>query len=225
MNEVVLRRLLIATMVIFSIAALSGCAHMEKAPKNRLPGYLYYHKPLVEADRALDDARKAGKDKECPAKFEAVKAKVDKAYEIYMACRTKEAIQMAQEAIAEAKALCGPSKVVEKITLRIHFDFDKSDIRPGDKAELDKAVNFVKKYPDSKIRVDGHTDDIGTEEYNHSLSHRRADAVKEYLIKEAGVNPSRITAVGHGKTKPIADNATDEGRAQNRRVEVLILED
>ena len=231
MNEVVLRRVLIATMVIFSIAVLSGCAHMEKAPKNRLPGYLYYHKPLVEADRALDDARRAGKDKECPAQFDAVKAKVDKAYEIYMACRTKEAIQMAQEATAEAKALCPlkpkpvppVAKVTDKITLSIHFDFDKSDIRPGDKAELDKAVNFVKKYPDSKIRVDGHTDGIGTEDYNHSLSHRRAEAVKEYLIKEAGVDPSRITAAGYGKTKPIADNDTEEGRARNRRVEILIL--
>ena len=224
MNEVVLRRILIVTVALFSVTVLFGCTHMEKAPNNR-PGYLYYHKPLVEADKALDNARKAGKDKECPAKFNAVKAKVDKAYEVYMACRTKEAIALAEEAIKEAKALCGGERVIDKLTLRVHFDFDKSDIRPPDKAELEKAVNFVKKYPGSKIRVDGHTDGKGTDEYNKGLSERRAEAVKEYLIKEAGVDRSRIKAVGHGKTKPIADNATEEGRAQNRRVEILILED
>lgn len=224
MNEVVLRRILIVTMVIFSAAVLFGCTHMEKAPNDR-PGYLYYHKPLVEADKALDHARKAGKDKECPAKFNAVKAKVDKAYEVYMACRTKEAIALAEEAIKEAKALCGGERVIDKMTLRVHFDFDKSDIRPPDKAELEKAVAFVKKYHGAKIRVDGHTDGKGTDEYNQGLSERRAEAVKEFLIKEAGVNATRIKAVGHGKTKPVADNATEEGRAQNRRVEILILED
>ena len=116
MNEVVLRRILIVTVALFSVTVLFGCTHMEKAPNNR-PGYLYYHKPLVEADKALDNARKAGKDKECPAKFNAVKAKVDKAYEVYMACRTKEAIALAEEAIKEAKALCGGERVIDKLTL------------------------------------------------------------------------------------------------------------
>jgi outer membrane protein OmpA-like peptidoglycan-associated protein len=220
-----MRRILIAFVVILSVGLVFGCSHMAKAPKHRMPGYLYYHKPLVEADNALDAARKAGKDKQCPSKFNAVKAKVDKAYEIYMACRTKEAIAMAREATSEAKALCSGKKVVDKMTLRIHFDFDKSDIRPGDKAELDKAVDFVKKYTESEIAIKGHTDSKGSDAYNKRLSERRAEAVKEYLIKEAGVDPARITARGLGESKPVASNDTEEGRAKNRRVEILILSD
>ena len=198
---------------------------MAKAPKHRMPGYLYYHKPLVEADNALDAARKAGKDRQCPSKFNAVKAKVDKAYEIYMACRTEEAIAMARKATAEAKALCSGKKVVDKMTLRIHFDFDRSDIRPADQAELDKGVDFVKKYPEAEIEIKGHTDSKGSDAYNRRLSERRAEAVKAYLVKEADVAPARIKTRGLGESKPVASNDTEEGRAKNRRVEILILSD
>jgi len=83
----------------------------------------------------------------------------------------------------------------------------------------------VKKYPGAKIEVDGHTDSTGTDAYNQKLSERRAAAVKEYLIKEAGVDSSKITAVGYGVAKPVADNKTAAGRARNRRVEILILSD
>ena len=83
----------------------------------------------------------------------------------------------------------------------------------------------MKKYPGAKIRLDGYTDSIGTDEYNMKLSGRRAAAVKNHLIKEAGVSSSKITAVGHGKADPVADNKTKEGRTKNRRVEVSILSD
>jgi outer membrane protein OmpA-like peptidoglycan-associated protein len=247
MNSVVLKRVIILVMVIFSISVLTGCSHMEKAPKNRLPGYWYYHKPLPEADRTLDAARNARKDKKCPAEFGMAKAKVDKAYKLYMACRTEEAMKMAQEAIDEIKALCPakpiakmkpkprpeptppsltpppPAKVIDMMTLRVNFDFDQVTIRPSDKSELDKAVDFVKKYPGAKIELDGHTDSIGTEAYNQKLSQKRAEVVKKYLIKEAGVDPSNITTVSHGESNPVADNKTKEGRFQNRRTEILIL--
>ncbi|MGA2468404.1 MAG: OmpA family protein, partial [Thermodesulfobacteriota bacterium] len=91
--------------------------------------------------------------------------------------------------------------------------------------ELPKAVAFVKKYPGTKIRLDGYTDSIGTDAYNMKLSEKRATAVKDYLIKEAGVDSSKITAVGHGEADPVADNKTPEGRAKNRRVEISILSD
>ncbi|GAB4485249.1 MAG: hypothetical protein OHK006_11070 [Thermodesulfovibrionales bacterium] len=102
------KRVLILLMSVLAMSLIIGCSHMERAPKDR-PGYLYYHKPLPEAARLLDDARAAGKDKECPAEFNAARDKVDKAYEIYIACRTQEAITMANEAISQIKALC-PSK-------------------------------------------------------------------------------------------------------------------
>ena len=111
------------------------------------------------------------------------------------------------------------------MTLHVLFAFDKSILTEADVTELQKAVTFVKKYPGAKIRLDGYTDSIGTDAYNIKLSERRAEAVKNYLIKEAGIDSSNISAVGHGKADPVADNKTAEGRAKNRRVEVSILSD
>jgi outer membrane protein OmpA-like peptidoglycan-associated protein len=112
--------------------------------------------------------------------------------------------------------------VIDRLTLHVNFDFDKSNIRKADVAELEKAVAFLKKYPGSKVAVEGHTDSRGTDKYNMKLSQRRADAVKKYLV-DKGEKADRITAEGKGEGFPIADNKTDKGRFENRRVEVLII--
>jgi OOP family OmpA-OmpF porin len=127
-------------------------------------------------------------------------------------------------ATQQVKAPPSP-QVIDKMTLQVFFDFNKDILTEADLKELPKAVAFVKKYPGTKIRLDGYTDSIGTDEYNIKLSERRATAVKDYLIKEAGVDSSKITAVGHGEADPVADNKTPEGRAKNRRVEISILSD
>jgi OOP family OmpA-OmpF porin len=114
-------------------------------------------------------------------------------------------------------------KVIDRLTLRVNFEFNKSDIRESDVAELQKAVRFIRKYPGAKVRLEGHTDSIGTDEYNQRLSERRAEAVKDYLVKEGAARASKISTVGYGESRPVASNDTEEGRAQNRRVEVLIL--
>jgi len=116
-------------------------------------------------------------------------------------------------------------RVIDKMTLQMFFDFDKSTLTEATLKELQKAVAFVKKYPGSKIEVEGHTDSVGTDAYNQKLSERRAAAVRDYLIKEADIESSKITAVGYGESRPVADNKTAEGRTQNRRVEILILSD
>jgi outer membrane protein OmpA-like peptidoglycan-associated protein len=118
-----------------------------------------------------------------------------------------------------------PAKVIDKMTLRVLFDSNKATLTETDVMELQKAVAFVKKYPGANIRIDGYTDSIGTDAYNLKLSERRATAVMDYLIKEAGVESSKITAIGHGESDPVADNKTKIGRAKNRRVEVSILSD
>ena len=109
------------------------------------------------------------------------------------------------------------------MTLEVNFDFDKSNIRKEDKAKLQEAVDFVKKYPGAKVSLEGHTDSIGTEQYNQALSERRAESVKNYLVKEGAAEESKTTAIGYGESRPVADNKTKEGRAKNRRVEILIL--
>jgi outer membrane protein OmpA-like peptidoglycan-associated protein len=118
-----------------------------------------------------------------------------------------------------------PPKVIDKMTVQGLFYSGRSILTEADVKELRKAVAFVKKYHGANIRLDGYTDSIGTDAYNISLSERRAVAVKDYLIKEAGLSSSKITVVGHGKADPVADNKTAEGRAKNRRVEISILSD
>ena len=218
-------RVFMVVLAVLSLSVMFGCAGMEFAPKDPYP-YWYYPKEMPEAGRAIAAARQAGKDKQCPKEFEAARDLKKKAYEVYAACRTQEAIALAKEATAKAKALCG---VIDRMTVHVNFDFDKSDIRQADIAQLKKAVAFVKKYPGSKVKLEGHTDGKGTEQYNQKLSERRAEAVKQYLIKEGAVGQAKITAMGYGKTKPIAPNTTKDGkddpagRAKNRRVEILII--
>ncbi|MEW6417630.1 MAG: OmpA family protein [Nitrospirota bacterium] len=214
---------LLTTKIFFIIIALLslnfliGCAGREFAPKK---GIWYYHKELPEAERAVEDAQKAGKDKECPEEFNAVKNMKDTAYEIYWECRTKEGIDLAKDAIKNAKALC---RVIDRMTITANFDFDKSDIKESEIEKLKKAVEFVKNYPGFKIKIEGHTCSIGTEKYNQGLSERRAEAVKKYLIEEGRIEAKRITTIGYGESNPVASNETEEGRAKNRRVEILIL--
>ena len=110
--------------------------------------------------------------------------------------------------------------VYKRAILHINFDTAKSDIRKADQPELQKAIDFVKKYPDTKISVVGFTDSRGTDKYNQKLSEQRANAVKKYLVDQGHVKAEMITAEGRGETEPIGDNKTKEGQFQNRRVEI-----
>ncbi len=109
-----------------------------------------------------------------------------------------------------------------KLTLHINFDFDKAEIKPEFQADIAKAAKFIKENANVPfIVVAGHTDSIGEEAYNQDLSMRRANAVKEALLKDHGISGAKLHTRGYGETQPIADNGTDEGRYQNRRVEII----
>jgi OmpA-OmpF porin, OOP family len=318
MQRITARRILIVVIAVLSLSVMFGCAGREYAHKDPYP-YMYYHKELPEADRAVEAARQAGKERECPAEFKAAEDLKNRAYVVYAQCRTQEAIDMAMEATAKAKALCTPpprceltaspkeiekcnsttlklttsgkvesavldgtetaptggtiavspasttsytakvsgiggsntcsvtvtvteppppicpsppppaAKVIDRLTIHVNFDFDKSEIRKADMAELKKASDFVRKYRGAKVKLEGHTDSKGTEEYNQKLSERRAEAVRQYLIREGACEKAMISATGYGELRPIAPNETrdgkdnPEGRAENRRVEILIL--
>ncbi len=110
-------------------------------------------------------------------------------------------------------------KAAEKLRLPIvHFDFDKYNIKKLYVPDLDQHVAYLTANPTSPVTVEGHTDAIGSDQYNQRLSERRANAVRKYLI-ERGIASSRIRVVGYGEQRPIADNKTAEGRAINRRAE------
>ena len=101
------------------------------------------------------------------------------------------------------------------------FDVDSDAIRTGLYNELNRISQILINYPQTTIRVEGHTDSTGSASYNQALSERRALSVKNALVQR-GVDASRISAVGFGKSSPIADNNSEYGRQQNRRVEVRI---
>jgi outer membrane protein OmpA-like peptidoglycan-associated protein len=305
-----LRNLLVVGIAC-AVVFLVGCAGMEYVPGGH---YFYYHQELPAAKRAIEAARQAGKDKQCPAEFQAAEKLMKDAYATYYACHTQEAIAMAKEAIAKANALCpvveapkpapapaaaaptisfsaapasvvsgscanltwyttnatsvsidegvggvdasgskqvcptsttrytltatgeggsrtdsttvtvtAPAEPIDRFTIHVNFDTDKSTIRKADLDELNKAADFVRKYPGCKIEVDGYTDSTGTEQYNMGLSDRRAESVKKWLLDNGATAADKITSRGFGEANPIADNGTAKGRFQNRRVEILII--
>ena len=116
--------------------------------------------------------------------------------------------------VVKVAKLCSPAVV------NIQFDTNKSDIKPQYYNELKKLGDFLTEFPNAKGVVEGHTDNVGNNASNMKLSQRRADSVRNYIVKTFGIAPERIKAQGYGPTKPLASNKTKEGKAQNRRIEV-----
>jgi outer membrane protein OmpA-like peptidoglycan-associated protein len=112
--------------------------------------------------------------------------------------------------------------IIVKFDSGILFDVDKTDIKPAAQTNLKKLAVSLQNNPQTNILVVGHTDSTGSVAHNMDLSVRRAEAVKSYLVAD-GVDGSRLSTKGKGPTEPIADNKTPEGRAQNRRVEIVIV--
>ncbi len=111
--------------------------------------------------------------------------------------------------------------IIVELSDKVLFEFGKSDLTAASKQSLDKIVTVFNTYPDTDIEVQGHTDSKGSEEFNQTLSVKRAVAVTDYLNSK-GINNSRLTVKGFGELAPKYDNETEEGRAQNRRVEFLV---
>ena len=109
---------------------------------------------------------------------------------------------------------------LEKLMKQNLFDFDSDVIKEENFANLDAIIDFLKEYDNIKVKINGHTDNVGSEEYNKNLSERRAKSVGDYLINK-GIDSSRISTEGFGFSKPVASNDTEEGQAQNRRTEMI----
>lgn len=116
-----------------------------------------------------------------------------------------------------------PPTTLKRIVLRgVNFDYDSSEIRAVDRPVLDEAVRQLNEQSQIALAIEGHTDSRGTDEYNQALSIRRAEAVFRYLVNK-GLAPERMRPEGFGESRPVADNESDTGRAQNRRVELRVL--
>jgi len=268
MQAITAKRVLMVIIVVLSLSVMFGCAGKEFAPKDPYM-YWYYPKEMPEADRAVEAARQAGKDKQCPDEFNAAWDMKEKAYATYAACRTEEAISMAREATAKANALCPAKpraemkpepepepvpraemkpepkpepeprpeprpepKVVEKVILLedVHFDLDKSTLTKEAQTILKRNIQVLKENPNVRIRIQGHTSAIATEEYNQKLSERRARSVEAFLVKEGGIAPGRLSKIGYGETRlekpePNPELKESEAAQTNRRVIFKIIEE
>jgi OOP family OmpA-OmpF porin len=111
-----------------------------------------------------------------------------------------------------------PVAQVASIKLLVNFDFDSDVVQEKSFSDLGELADFLKRFEELQVDVEGHTDSVGPEDYNQQLSQRRAQAVVDVLVNQHGIAASRLQPVGYGESQPVASNDTAEGRAENRRV-------
>jgi outer membrane protein OmpA-like peptidoglycan-associated protein len=133
----------------------------------------------------------------------------------------EEQVVMVEEVVEEPVPMAEPAEAV-RVELDVKFDFDKAQVKPESYGDIKNLADFMGQYPQTTTVVEGHTDSVGSDAYNQKLSERRANAVRDVLVNQYGVGADRVNAVGYGESRPVADNATDSGRAVNRRVEAEV---
>ena len=172
-----------------------------------------------EKDKILLDARGAEIEKKA-SEVERARTEVEKA-------RAEAALAAARSQELEKELSDLNAKMTDRgyvLTLGdVLFEFNKAELMPGAYRTMEKLTTFMDKHPERSVLIEGYTDSIGSSEYNLELSQRRADAVRIALI-ERGIEIGRILTKGYGKDYPVASNATEAGRQQNRRVEIVILD-
>ena len=140
----------------------------------------------------------------------------------------RKQLQMEEAARKELQIKETEEAVTMKLEGDVLFDFDKAEIRPEAEETLDKVGSVISQFPDGKVLIEGHTDSKGSPDVNLGLSKRRAEAVKDWLVKKKGVPESIITTRGFGETKPVTPNTNPDGsdntqgRQENRRVEITV---
>jgi outer membrane protein OmpA-like peptidoglycan-associated protein len=217
------RVLVIGLAIVFCFIAAAAYA---KSSYFGVPNKAIAYPPeFDQTDEAIMKAEKSPGAKACPDKLAQAKAMAKQGVETYWACNTAGGLAMLAQArkLAEEAEVCGPAKPKEIVVLKgVNFAFNSSELTPKSKEILNQWVARIKGDQTIRVEVAGHTDSVGSDAYNQKLSERRAKAVVDYFVSQ-GVPADRLKAVGYGKTKPVASNKTEEGRAQNRRVELQIF--
>jgi outer membrane protein OmpA-like peptidoglycan-associated protein len=168
----------------------------------------------AEAERQADAARQAQQQAE-QAQQQAEQAS-------QQAAQATE--QMREKLRAQLGAVLQTRETARGLIMNMSdvlFDFNKYTLKPDAREKLAKVSGILLAYPNLQVQVEGYTDNIGSDDYNQKLSEQRADSVKDYLVSQS-VPQNDVTAQGYGKTDPVADNSTESGRAQNRRVQLVV---
>ena len=196
-----MKRLSLLLLSGLAVAAVAACGG---GPKPEPPGPVTANTDSIAEAQRLEAERQAR---------EAAAAK-----------EREEAERRRQQAIADSLAALGQTTNAVRALLgtMIHFDYDKALIRGGDASVLDQKVAILQANPALRIRISGHCDERGSDEYNLALGNRRATAAKQYVVSH-GIDAGRIETVSYGEERPLASGHDEEAWAQNRRDEFEIL--
>jgi len=198
-------------VVLSASLVLSGCASMKKAEKGAVIG--------TAAGGAIGAV--IGKVSGNTALGAVIGAAVGGTTGAIIGNKMDKQAEEIKKTVPDAKVERVGEGIVVEFNSNILFGFDKADLSVEAKGNLDKLVTVLNTYADTDIELQGHTDSKGSEVYNQTLSEKRATTVSAYLA-EKSIKSDRVTIKGFGETIPKYDNETEEGRAQNRRVEFLI---
>ena len=177
---------------------------------------------LMEAQLGAERAKEALEIRAKEEKYAAEKQKLAVMQAKLQVLEQEKAMLIAAGKIPKVTAEAGDQKITMTI-LAIDLFTAASDLTPAGKKILDGVGDFLKTYPDSKVLTRGHTDSMGKTAANQAVSEKRAQKVREYLVAYRNVSPGRVTAEGVGSAQPVATNASEAGRALNRRVELIVL--
>lgn len=153
---------------------------------------------------------------------EAARAQADAATDRAVAASARA--QALEQELADLKAKNTERGLVMTLQEGVLFEYDKAELKPGAMRSLEPLMTFLREHPERTLLIEGHTDSTGGDSYNLDLSHRRAEAVRNFLVFH-GIGRDRILARGYGESYPVTTNTTEAGRQQNRRVEVVIAHD
>ncbi len=196
--------------------ALLAAQHAEEQRQLALAARAEAERLKVAAEEAASSAMSEAEKAKITAAAEAAKAEAA----IAEANAAKAAMAQLETELTELKAKQTDRGLV--ITLGdVLFEFNQSDLKAGAARNLDPLVKALDKDPEQSVIIEGHTDNIGSESYNLSLSEKRAESVKSYLVNQ-GIDADRISTEGLGYEFPVASNDSNEGRQQNRRVEIIL---
>lgn len=198
-------------LVLAATVLLAGCASMNKTTKGAAVG--------TAAGGAMGAV--IGKATGNTALGAIIGATVGGATGAIIGREMDKQAEEIEKSVPDAKVERVGEGIVVEFSSAVLFGFDQADLSADAKANLDKLVTVLNTYPDTNIEVQGHTDSKGSETYNQNLSVKRATSVSDYLVAKE-ITATRITTIGFGETLPEYDNETEDGRAQNRRVEFLI---
>ena len=204
-------------------ARLAAGKAMSEAEKARMAAAIDAEKAAM-AKRETEQARMAAAadaERAAIAKRQAEQAISAAEEEAAKAARAKAEADELMRELSELKAQQTERGIVLTIG-DVLFATGKADLSPDANKSVNKLAEFLKKYPNRDVLIEGHTDSVGSDDYNLALSRKRADSVK-YKLTGDGVEAGRITTKGYGERFPLASNDTQAGKAQNRRVEVIIL--